>query len=72
MKYSFKNSHKKKFFQKLNKKIKFPLVIKPINEGSSVNVFISHKKNYLKNLSKLKEYGEVLFEKYVSEFMLET
>ena len=65
MKYSFKNSYKKKFFQKLNKKLKFPIVIKPINEGSSVNVFISNKKNYLKNLYKLKEYGEVLLEKYI-------
>ena len=32
---------------KIEKKLKFPVVIKPINEGSSVNVFICTKK-YIK------------------------
>ena len=40
-------------------------MIKPINEGSSVNVFICSKKNIFKNLNKLREYGEILIEKYV-------
>ena len=44
----------------------FPVVIKPLNEGSSVNVYICNKKNLFKNLSKLKEYGEVLIEKYIA------
>ena len=46
-------------------KIGFPLVVKPLNEGSSVNVFICNKDNIFKTLKKLKEYGEVLLEKYI-------
>ena len=40
-------------------------MIKPINEGSSVNVFICKKNNFLKNLKKLKEYDEILIEKFI-------
>ena len=40
-------------------------MIKPINEGSSVNVFICKKKNFIKNLFKLKDYGEILIEKFI-------
>ncbi len=66
MKYSYKNFKNKKFLiDNLNKTIGFPLVLKPINEGSSVNVFICAKKNFIQNLFKLKEYGEVLIEKYI-------
>ncbi len=66
IKYSFKKKLKKEiFFNYIMKKIGFPLVIKPINEGSSVNVFICSKKNIFKNLNKLKEYGEILIEKYI-------
>ena len=32
----------------IDKKLKFPVVIKPINEGSSVNVFICSKKISIK------------------------
>ena len=32
----------------IEKKLKFPVVLKPINEGSSVNVFICTKKNISK------------------------
>ena len=39
--------------------------MKPLNEGSSVNVFISDEKNFFKNLNKLKSYGEILMEKYI-------
>tara|TARA_Y100001980_G_C14339608_1_gene154234 strand:+ start:101 stop:628 length:528 start_codon:yes stop_codon:yes gene_type:complete len=49
----------------LQKKIGFPLVVKPLNEGSSVNVFICNKDNVVKILRRLKEYGEVIFEKYI-------
>ena len=66
LKYSFKYfNKKKKFIEKLKNKIGFPLVIKPINEGSSVNVFICNRKNFFKNLIKLKDYGEILIEKYI-------
>ena len=50
IKYSFRNSLEKKVFrEKLKKKIGFPLVIKPLNEGSSVNVFICNSRNIFKN-----------------------
>ena len=66
LKYSFKNPlNKKQILKKLKSKLGFPLIIKPLNEGSSVNVFICNKKNIFKNIKKLKEYGEVLFEKYI-------
>ena len=66
IKFSFlKKVNKKKLLIDINKKIGFPLVIKPLNEGSSVNVFICNKKNLLRNLFKLKDYGEILIEKYI-------
>jgi len=66
LKYSFKNSlNKNKILKKLKSKLGFPLIVKPLNEGSSVNVFICNKKNVIKNINKLKEYGEILFEKYI-------
>ncbi len=65
IKYKFKSSLKKNIIKKVEKKIKFPVVIKPINEGSSVNVFICKKNNFLKNLKKLKEYDEILIEKFI-------
>ena len=66
IKYSFKNNkNKKKLLNNLKKKLNFPLVLKPLNEGSSVNVFISNEKDLFKNLNKLKSYGEILMEKYI-------
>ena len=60
-----KNFKKKKNIQKVQKKLNFPVVIKPINEGSSVNVFICNKSNFIINIIKLKSYGEILIEKYI-------
>ena len=60
-----KNFEKKKIIQKVQKKLNFPVVIKPINEGSSVNVFICNKSNFTINIIKLKSYGEILIEKYI-------
>ncbi len=51
---------------KINKKIKFPVVVKPLNEGSSVNVYISSKKNLAKILNKLQSYKKVLIEQFIS------
>ena len=66
LKYSFKNSlNKKKILNKLKSKLGFPLIIKPLNEGSSVNVFICNKKNVFRNINRFQEYGEILFEKYI-------
>ena len=49
------------------KKIKFPVVIKPVNEGSSLGVYICKNKIQLnKNLNKLKKkYDKILVEEYI-------
>ena len=56
---------KKKVIKLLKKKIKFPVVIKPINEGSSLGVYICNEKNIIKNLNKLKAYDEILVEEFI-------
>ena len=66
IKYNYKKKmNKKNFLLKIKKKLKFPVVIKPINEGSSVDVYICSKSNFLKKLGKLKNYGEILIEKFI-------
>ena len=50
---------------KIKKNLGFPVVMKPINEGSSVDVYISNEKNLRKNLSKLRSYREILIEEYI-------
>ena len=51
--------------KKINKELKFPVVIKPLNEGSSVNVFICSRKNIIKNLKKIKHYKKIMIEKFI-------
>ena len=63
IKYKIDNS--KNIIKIIEKKLKFPVVVKPINEGSSVNVFICNKKNVLKNLKKLSLYKEILIEEFI-------
>jgi len=46
-------------------KINFPVVIKPINEGSSLGVYICGRKNLSHNLSKLSKYNRILVEEYI-------
>ena len=66
IKFEFKkNIVKKNIIINTKKKLGFPVVVKPINEGSSVNVYICNKTNFIKNLFKLKNYGEVLIEKFI-------
>lgn len=66
IKFVFKKKiQKKKIIQNIIKKLNFPVVVKPINEGSSVNVYICNKSNIVKNLFKLKGYGEALIEKFI-------
>ncbi len=62
--YSF-NEKKSKLLKKIEKKLKFPVVIKPINEGSSVNVFICTKLNFFKNLKFLREYKKIMIEEFI-------
>ncbi len=59
------NKNNLKLINNLQKKIGFPIVVKPLNEGSSVNVFICNKSNISQALRKLNDYGEVLLEKYI-------
>ena len=49
----------------IEKKLKFPVVIKPINEGSSVNVFICSKSNLLKKIKLLKDYKKIIVEQFI-------
>ena len=63
---------KKNDGNKLRKKMKlknisFPIVIKPINEGSSLGVYICKSKtDFLKNYKKLcKKYENIIVEKYI-------
>ena len=51
--------------KKINKKLKFPVVVKPLNEGSSVNVYICNKKNIIKILNSMKNYNKVMIEKFI-------
>tara|TARA_B100000965_G_scaffold127706_1_gene106273 strand:- start:4 stop:921 length:918 start_codon:yes stop_codon:yes gene_type:complete len=60
-KFKDKNNLKKKIKSKLN----FPVVIKPFNEGSSVEVYICNEKNLFRNLNKLSSYREIMIEKYI-------
>ena len=59
------NLNKNKIKKLLKKKIKFPVVIKPINEGSSLGVYICNEKNIISNLKKLKAYDEILVEEFI-------
>ncbi len=63
-KYSF-DKKDKDLIKFIEKKLKFPVVIKPINEGSSVDVFICQKSNILKKISLLKNYKNILIEKFI-------
>ena len=62
--YSFKKNYFE-LIKYIDKKLKFPVVVKPINEGSSVNVFICKKKNISRILNSMKFYKEVLIEEFI-------
>ena len=61
----FFDKKKSELIKLITKKFKFPVVIKPINEGSSVNVFICSKSNIMKNLEYLKEYKKIIIEEFI-------
>ena len=62
--YMFDKSNKD-LVKLIDKKLKFPVVIKPINEGSSVNVFICSRKNITKNLKFLENYKKIIIEEFI-------
>ena len=63
--YSFDKS-KSHLIKLIEDKLKFPVVIKPINEGSSVNVYICTKKNILKKIKLLREYKKIIIEQFIN------
>ena len=66
IKFQFKNNlNFKNIIKKVDQKLKFPVVLKPINEGSSVGVYITNKKNFIFYLYKLEKYKEILIEKFI-------
>ena len=65
IKFDFKKD-KVNIIKTIEKKLKFPVVIKPINEGSSVNVYICNKKNIIKNLKVLRLYNQILIEEFIA------
>jgi len=65
IKYSF-NKKNSDLIKIIDKKLKFPVVVKPINEGSSVNVYICTKKNIIKILKLVKSYKQVIVEEFIA------
>jgi len=61
--YSFDEN--KDFVKLIERKLKFPVVVKPKNEGSSVNVFICNRKNIKKTLKKMTSYGQIMIEEFI-------
>mgnify|MGYP001421505239 FL=1 len=62
--YTFNKSNSE-LISLISKKLKFPVVLKPLNEGSSVNVFICSKSNILKKIKLLREYKKIIIEKFI-------
>ena len=66
IKFQFKDKlYNQELIKYVKKKIGFPAVIKPINEGSSVNVYICNSSDIVKKIKNLKNYKEILIEKYI-------
>jgi D-alanine-D-alanine ligase len=63
--YSF-NKENLNLINEIDRKLKFPVVVKPINEGSSVNVYICTKKNVKKILNSMKSYKRVMIEEFIA------
>jgi D-alanine-D-alanine ligase len=64
IKYSYKENNFD-LIKNIEKKFKFPVVVKPINEGSSVNVFICTKKNISRILNSMRIYKEIMIEEFI-------
>ena len=63
--YSF-DKKKSQLVKLINNKLKFPVIVKPLNEGSSVNVFICNRKNIFKILNSLRNYNKIMLEEFIS------
>ena len=62
--YHFDKS-KSELIRLIKKKLKFPVVIKPVNEGSSVNVYICVEKNIFKKINLLRDYKKIIIEEFI-------
>ena len=62
--YSFDKKNLQ-LIKEIDNKLKFPVVVKPLNEGSSVNVFICSRKNIIKIISSLKHYKKIMVEELI-------
>ncbi|WP_440648846.1 D-alanine--D-alanine ligase [Candidatus Pelagibacter sp. HIMB1521] len=60
--YDYKSSE---LIKKIKSKLKFPVVIKPLNEGSSVNVFICNKSNLIQKVKSLNGYKKIMIEEFI-------
>ena len=61
----FFDKSKSLLFKLIEKRFGFPVVIKPLNEGSSVNVFICTKFNILKKLKLLRSNKKIIIEEFI-------
>ena len=53
-------------YREIKNHLNYPVVIKPLNEGSSLDVYICNNKSSLSNkLKKMKNYKEILIEKFI-------
>ena len=59
------NKTNKELTRLVEKRLNFPVVIKPINEGSSVNVYICTKNNLSSKIKLLKDYKKILIEQFI-------
>ena len=61
-----KNNNKKINFKTIEEYLNYPVVIKPVNEGSSLDVYICDNKLSLeKKLKKMQHYEEIIIEKFI-------
>ena len=51
--------------KKIKKNFKFPVVVKPLNEGSSVNVYICNERNIIKIVNSIKDYKKIMIEEFI-------
>ncbi len=61
-----RNYNKKINFKIIKRYLNYPVVIKPINEGSSLDVYICNNKSSLtRKLKKMQNYKEIIIEKFI-------
>jgi len=65
IKYSF-NKKNLNLIKTIDNKLKFPVVVKPLNEGSSVNVYICTKKNITRILKSMESYKQIMIEEFIA------